>query len=166
MIKNQRRVSPDGVGMNKMITTTKTNIDDEYSWNESNDHKTTNSTALVLIGDHEEAVESVRCECCGLSEDCTPTYIRRIKERFDGRWICALCSEAVKEQMKRGAAKHGSKEQALESHMSLCSKYNRTVRLNPKLSLAMAMRDIARKSSERRTMNTAAMPNKTVRATS
>ncbi|XP_065032686.1 uncharacterized protein LOC135672443 [Musa acuminata AAA Group] len=95
-------------------------------------------------------VQSVECECCGISEDCTPRYIKRIKEFFHGIWICGLCSEAVKEQMKRTPAV--TKEQALETHMSLCKKFNRTTRLNPKLSLAVSMRDIARKSSERRTI--------------
>ncbi|CAD5183821.1 unnamed protein product [Musa acuminata subsp. malaccensis] len=96
-------------------------------------------------------VESAECECCGMSEDCTPTYIRRIKEFFHGRWICGLCSEAVKEQMKRTPA--ATMEEAVDSHTSLCKKFNRTVRLNPKLSLAVSMRDIARKSSERRTID-------------
>ncbi|URD75230.1 hypothetical protein MUK42_07768 [Musa troglodytarum] len=106
-------------------------------------------------------VESAECECCGMSEDCTPTYIRRIKEFFRGRWICGLCSEAVKEQMKRTPA--ATMEEAVDSHTSLCKKFNRTVRLNPKLSLAVSMRDIARKSSERRTID--GMPaSKIVRA--
>ncbi|URD71895.1 hypothetical protein MUK42_26221 [Musa troglodytarum] len=96
-----------------------------------------------------------------MSEDCTPTYIRRIKEFFRGRWICGLCSEAVKEQMKRTPA--ATMEEAVDSHTSLCKKFNRTVRLNPKLSLAVSMRDIARKSSERRTID--GMPaSKIVRA--
>nr|XP_029120232.1 uncharacterized protein LOC105040714 [Elaeis guineensis] len=93
-------------------------------------------------------VENVGCECCGMSEDCTPTYIIRIKEFFCGKWICGLCSEAVKEQLKRTPAL--AMEEAVESHMALCKKFNRTTRLNPKLSLASAMRDIARKSSARR----------------
>lgn len=92
--------------------------------------------------------ESVQCECCGMSEDCTPTYIGRIKEFFCGKWICGLCSEAVKEKLKRAPAL--TVEEALESHMALCMQFNRTTRLNPKLSLAGAMRDIARKSSQHR----------------
>ncbi|XP_072959368.1 uncharacterized protein [Typha angustifolia] len=93
--------------------------------------------------------EVVVCECCGMSEDCTPTYISRIKETFCGKWVCGLCSEAVKEKLKR--APPLALDEALESHMSLCKKFNRTTRLNPKLSLAGAMREIANKSSKRRT---------------
>ncbi|XP_008794168.3 uncharacterized protein LOC103710282 [Phoenix dactylifera] len=94
-------------------------------------------------------VQMVECECCGMSEECTPTYIGRIKGFFCGKWICGLCSEAVKEQTRRNPGV--AKEEALESHMALSKKFNRTVRLNPKLSLAGTMRDIARKSSQQRT---------------
>ncbi|XP_073116125.1 uncharacterized protein [Elaeis guineensis] len=93
--------------------------------------------------------EMVECELCGMSEECSPTYISRIKEFFCGKWVCGLCSEAVKELVKRTPAL--TMEEAMESHMALCKKFNSTTRLNPKLSLAGAMRDIARKSSERRT---------------
>ncbi|PON79414.1 hypothetical protein PanWU01x14_011490, partial [Parasponia andersonii] len=41
-------------------------------------------------------VEFARCDCCGLTEECTLGYIARIRERHQGRWICGLCSEAVK----------------------------------------------------------------------
>ncbi|XP_074568089.1 uncharacterized protein LOC141824660 [Curcuma longa] len=154
-VQNQplQRASSD-VGMIKMIIATKTIID------EADECKNKKMSNCTVVCDLDGAAESVRCECCGMWEDCTPTYIRRIKEQFHGKWICGLCSEAVKEQMKR--AKHNTKEQALETHMSHCSKFNRTVRLNPKLSLAVAMRDIARKNSERRT-NSEGMPNELVR---
>ncbi|KAG6469446.1 hypothetical protein ZIOFF_074163 [Zingiber officinale] len=91
--------------MNQQALQQRVSPDDEYSWNKIDD-KTTNGTTVEVIDDPEgAATESVRCECCGLSEDCTPAYIRRIKEIFDGKWICDLCSEAVEEQMQRGAAK-------------------------------------------------------------
>ncbi|XP_008805915.1 uncharacterized protein LOC103718745 [Phoenix dactylifera] len=93
-------------------------------------------------------VERVECRCCGMSEDCTPTYIRRIREFHCGNWICGLCAEAVKEKKKRAPSM--AMEEALESHMALCRQFNRTVRLNPELSLVGAMRDIARKSFQYR----------------
>lgn len=40
---------------------------------------------------------------------------------------------------------------AVAAHAAMCERFNSTVRLNPKLSLASSMRDIARKSSMRRT---------------
>ncbi|MQL78825.1 hypothetical protein Taro_011263 [Colocasia esculenta] len=93
--------------------------------------------------------QMIDCECCGMSEECTPTYIARIKEFYCGKWVCGLCSEAVKEQVKKKPME--SMQEALESHMALCMKFNRTIRINPKLSLASSMRDIARRSSQRRT---------------
>ena len=100
--------------------------------------------AIKTNNDQEQLAE---CECCGMSEDCTPTYISRIKAFFCGKWVCGLCAEAVKEKMKRHPAL--AMEEALQSHASLCKQFNAT-RLNPKLSFAGAMRDIARKSSLRR----------------
>uniref|UniRef100_J3LK81 Uncharacterized protein n=1 Tax=Oryza brachyantha TaxID=4533 RepID=J3LK81_ORYBR len=43
-------------------------------------------------------VESAKCECCELREDCTRGYILGVKADFGGRWLCGLCSEAVVEQ--------------------------------------------------------------------
>ncbi|XP_020267323.1 uncharacterized protein LOC109842831 [Asparagus officinalis] len=93
--------------------------------------------------------EAINCECCGVSEDCTPTYITRIKSYFCNKWVCGLCAEAVKEKIRR-ASNQISMEEALESHGELCKRFNGTVRVNPKLSLAGAMREIAKKSSQRR----------------
>ncbi|WVZ99279.1 hypothetical protein U9M48_044607 [Paspalum notatum var. saurae] len=87
---------------------------------------------------------SVRCECCGMAEECTPTYIGRVRERFEGKWVCGLCAEAVKERQAREPAL--SVAGAVEAHAAMCQRFNSTVRLNPKLSLASSMRDIARKS--------------------
>ncbi|XP_010937484.1 uncharacterized protein [Elaeis guineensis] len=93
-------------------------------------------------------VERVECHCCGMSEDCTPTYICRVREFHCGNWICGLCAEAVKEKRKKVPSM--AMEEALESHMALCKQFNRTIRLNPELSLVGTMRDIARKSFQYR----------------
>ncbi|CAD6333164.1 unnamed protein product [Miscanthus lutarioriparius] len=91
---------------------------------------------------------SVRCECCGMAEECTPTYIGRVRERFQGKWVCGLCAEAVKERQAREPSL--TVGGAVAAHAAMCERFNSTVRLNPKLSLASSMRDIARKSSMRR----------------
>ncbi|RRT67667.1 hypothetical protein B296_00024759 [Ensete ventricosum] len=92
-------------------------------------------------------VEDASCECCGMSEECTPEYIRRVREKFSGKWICGLCSEAVKEE----TAKNGGKQQeALEAHMSMCERFSRIGRTHPVLYQADAMREILRKSSRAR----------------
>ncbi|KAK6927346.1 Protein of unknown function DUF1677, plant [Dillenia turbinata] len=106
---------------------------------------------LEAIGELDEA-KQVECECCGLIEDCTPNYIAKVKDSFSGKWVCGLCSEAVKEKLKQISTSTGTSnaEEALKSHKDFCQSYNTTTRLNPKLSLTSAMRDIAKKSFESR----------------
>ena len=59
----------------------------------------------------ETEVEAVKCYCCGLTEECTVSYINRVKESY-GRWICGLCAEAVKEE------RDISTDEALNRHMN------------------------------------------------
>lgn len=49
-------------------------------------------------------VQFAKCECCGLTEECTEAYIARVRERNQGRWICGLCAEAVKDEMVRSSS--------------------------------------------------------------
>ncbi|KAJ4797425.1 DUF1677 family protein (DUF1677) [Rhynchospora pubera] len=92
--------------------------------------------------------DMIKCECCGMEEDCTPTYISKIRELFSGKWICGLCAEAVKELLTKDPSI--SKETALEAHMAMCKKFNSTIRLNPNFYLASAMKDVAKKCLNRR----------------
>ncbi|XP_020528755.1 uncharacterized protein LOC18443398 isoform X2 [Amborella trichopoda] len=46
-------------------------------------------------------VENAVCECCGLSEEYTTDYMKQVRERFCGKWVCGLCAEAVKEELQR-----------------------------------------------------------------
>jgi len=92
-------------------------------------------------------VEQAQCECCGMSEECTPSYICRVRELFCGRWVCGLCAEAVKEEhhrMGRGVPM----EDALRIHMAVCIKFNKVSRSSPALYLADAMRELLKKSSQ------------------
>ncbi|EHA8591986.1 hypothetical protein COCNU_contig69158245G000010 [Cocos nucifera] len=88
-------------------------------------------------------VQDAKCECCGMSEECTPEYVHRVREKFSGKWICGLCSEAVKEEVGKNG---GRLDEALDTHMSVCGRFNRIVRTHPVLLQAEAMRDILRKS--------------------
>ncbi|KAL5728738.1 hypothetical protein ACHQM5_001786 [Ranunculus cassubicifolius] len=87
-------------------------------------------------------VEDAKCECCGMLEECTPEYIQRIKEKFSGQMICGLCAEAVKEECEKNG---GKREEALNSHMSFCVRFNKFGRTHPVLLQAAAMRDIFRR---------------------
>ncbi|KAL9387823.1 hypothetical protein Peur_020947 [Populus x canadensis] len=91
-------------------------------------------------------VEDARCECCGMSEECTPEYIDRVRNKFLGKWICGLCTEAVKEEMEKNG---GHKEEALNAHMSACTTFNKFARAYPVLSQAEAMREMLKKSTLR-----------------
>ncbi|KAH7657657.1 hypothetical protein IHE45_17G035700 [Dioscorea alata] len=89
-------------------------------------------------------VEDAKCECCGMSEECTPEYIHRVREKFKGKWICGLCSEAVKEEMEKNG---GKQDEALNAHMNVCVKFNRIGRTHPVLYQAEAMKEILKKCS-------------------
>lgn len=98
------------------------------------------TSALAPISE----VEDAKCECCGMCEECTPEYIRRVRDKFSGKWICGLCSEAVKEEVDK---KGGREEEALSAHMSACVRFNRIGRAYPALYQADAMKEILKKSS-------------------
>ncbi|KAM7275576.1 hypothetical protein ACFE04_017442 [Oxalis oulophora] len=66
-------------------------------------------------------VESVKCISCGFTEDCTPAYILRLRERYQGRWICGLCVEAVKYEVIKSNMTI-STEEALNRHIHFCHK--------------------------------------------
>ncbi|KAK8480125.1 hypothetical protein V6N12_044884, partial [Hibiscus sabdariffa] len=102
------------------------------------------SSSFSTIVEEDEVMQA-ECECCGLKEDCTPDYITRVRVGHGGKWVCGLCSEAVKERLSAAAM-----ADAVSSHREFCQKFNSTTRLNPKLSLTCAMRDIAKRSHDSR----------------
>ncbi|KAK4434036.1 hypothetical protein Salat_0566300 [Sesamum alatum] len=87
-------------------------------------------------------IELVKCECCGLKEDCTQDYISEVKANFDGKWLCGLCSEAVRDEVNRGKKQSGM-EEAVKAHMSFCRKY----KSNPAVKVADGMRQMLRRRS-------------------
>lgn len=107
-------------------------------------------------------VEQVRCECCGLAEECTPAYIAHVRSSYHGRWVCGLCAEAVKEEHRRagvGSTKEGTMEEALEAHMNLCMKFNKPERMgSPVADIAAAMRRLLRQSVDGRSSSPRSAP--------
>ncbi|KAI3701785.1 hypothetical protein L6452_27127 [Arctium lappa] len=88
-------------------------------------------------------VESVKCECCRLTEECTQTYIATVRESNHGRWICGLCTEAVKEEMERSCSE--SEEEALDRHMRFCKNFRSSMSsppLNPTEDLISAVKQL------------------------
>ncbi|KAF8725575.1 hypothetical protein HU200_020111 [Digitaria exilis] len=105
-------------------------------------------------GGCSDAAETVRCACCSVPEECTAAYIWRVRAAHCGSWVCGLCAEAVGERRRREPA--AGVEAALRWHTAVCRDFNATTRLNPKLSLAGSMRDIARRSFNRRASSSSA----------
>ncbi|XP_031739702.1 uncharacterized protein LOC116403240 [Cucumis sativus] len=91
-------------------------------------------------------VESVKCECCGLTEECTPAYIGRVRERYEGRWICGLCAEAVKDESLRSQSNITTGE-AVKRHMKFHKAFKSSIPpLNPTEDLISAMKQLLRRS--------------------
>ncbi|MED6115455.1 hypothetical protein PIB30_090808 [Stylosanthes scabra] len=91
-------------------------------------------------------IESVKCECCGLKEDCTQDYISQVKSKFDGKWLCGLCSEAVRDEVSRGkkpSPSPSAMDEAVKAHMSFCRKF----KSNPAVRVADGMRQMLRRRS-------------------
>ncbi|KAG5018808.1 hypothetical protein JHK87_014663 [Glycine soja] len=91
-------------------------------------------------------VENAKCECCGMCEECTREYIRRVRDMFSGRLICGLCAEAVSVEMEKNG---GKREKALKEHMSDCVKFNRLGRSYPALYLAEDVKEILKKTQKK-----------------
>ncbi|KAL0311801.1 UNVERIFIED_CONTAM: hypothetical protein Sradi_5579400 [Sesamum radiatum] len=89
-------------------------------------------------------VAFAKCECCGLTEECTEEYIKRVRERYSRRWICGLCAEAVKDEMVRSEKRIGN-EEALNQHMSFCNKLRRPPK-NPTEQLICAVKQLLLRS--------------------
>ncbi|RDY11814.1 hypothetical protein CR513_03470, partial [Mucuna pruriens] len=89
-------------------------------------------------------IESVKCECCGLKEDCTQDYINQVKSKFEGKWLCGLCSEAVRDEVNHGGKKTSSAmDEAVKAHMLFCRKF----KSNPAVRVAEGMRQMLRRRS-------------------
>ncbi|XP_057771676.1 uncharacterized protein LOC130991455 [Salvia miltiorrhiza] len=87
-------------------------------------------------------IEVVKCECCGLKEECTEEYIKEVKGKFEGKWLCGLCSEAVRDEVSRGK-KESAMDEAVRAHMTFCRKY----KSNPAVRVADGMRQMLRRRS-------------------
>uniref|UniRef100_A0A2P2KQW3 DUF1677 family protein n=2 Tax=Rhizophora mucronata TaxID=61149 RepID=A0A2P2KQW3_RHIMU len=90
-------------------------------------------------------VESVKCHSCGFTEECTPAYISRVRDRYQGRWICGLCAEAVKEEVLR-SDRLISTEEALNRHASFCLEFRYSSPLSQIEHPIFAMGRILRRS--------------------
>nr|AFK35704.1 unknown [Lotus japonicus] len=117
------------------------------------------ATTSILVAQSD--VEFAVCDCCGLTEECTPAYIERIRERYHGKWVCGLCAEAIKDEIVR-FERLVSTEEAMMKHMNFCKKFNSSgPPPNPAVHLISAMRQILRRSLDSpRVRSTPSSPTK------
>ncbi|CAN1784921.1 hypothetical protein LINPERHAP1_LOCUS16706 [Linum perenne] len=90
----------------------------------------------------EVAAEDAKCECCGMSEEFTPGYIKKVKDKFMGKMVCGLCAEAIERETEKNG---GKREDAVKDHMSACVRFNKIGRVYPVLYQADAVREILKK---------------------
>lgn len=116
------------------------------------------SDPMVISGEVPESqppssqseVEFIICNCCSLTEECTPAYIERVRERYFGKWICGLCAEAIKDEIVR-SKRLISTEEAMKIHMNFCNKFKTAdPPTDPTLRLITAIRQIMMRSLESR----------------
>ncbi|KAI4344620.1 hypothetical protein L6164_011825 [Bauhinia variegata] len=90
-------------------------------------------------------VECVKCDSCGFTEECTPAYISRLRQRYQGRWLCGLCVEAVKDEVIRSDTLI-SIEEALNRHISFCREFRSSSAVKKTEHPIFAMGRILRRS--------------------
>ena len=91
-------------------------------------------------------MDFAKCNCFGLTEECTLAYIETIRERYQEKWICGLCAEVVKDEMMR-CERLINAEEALTRHLHLYKKLSSsTPPPDPTIHLITAMRQLLRRS--------------------
>lgn len=89
-------------------------------------------------------VRSVKCACCGLTVECTHTYIAEIRDKYEGRWICGLCQQAVSDEIER-SGRSISRVEALTRHMNFYKKFQSTPPTNS-IDFITTIREVGLKS--------------------
>ncbi|CAN4086863.1 unnamed protein product [Withania somnifera] len=90
-------------------------------------------------------VENAKCECCGMSDEYTSEYIDQVRKKYSGKWICGLCTDAVKVEAQKNGGKN---EEALSNHMHACSNFTKFGRAYPVFHQAEAMREMLKKNTK------------------
>jgi hypothetical protein len=118
------------------------------SGSESSQTQTSTTTAAVKTVTQVVEVEIVKCDSCGFTEECTPAYISKVRQRYQGRWLCGLCVEAVKDELVR-SERIITIEEALNRHISFCKDFkssSSSTALNKTEHPIIAMTRILRRS--------------------
>ncbi|XP_061361791.1 uncharacterized protein LOC133305553 [Gastrolobium bilobum] len=103
------------------------------------------STVITVKTVSQVEVECVKCDSCGFTEECTLSYISRLRQRYQGKWLCGLCVEAVKDEVVR-SEKLITIEEAIERHSSFCRDFRSSTPLKETEHPIFAMSRILRKN--------------------
>ncbi|MCL7022249.1 hypothetical protein MKW94_003696 [Papaver nudicaule] len=110
------------------------------------DHESQTTVPTNTISSTPLEFESVKCNCCGMNEECTQEYIDKIRERYEGKWVCGLCSEAIENEMNK-SEKLISIEEAVNRHMDFYKKFScSSPPTSPNLDLIFAIKQLCRKT--------------------
>ncbi|KAI3997461.1 hypothetical protein MKX01_008068 [Papaver californicum] len=92
--------------------------------------------------------EFVKCNCCGMNEECTEEYIDKIRKRYQGKWVCGLCSEAIEEEIIKSSSEEPiSIEEAVNRHEDFYKKFScSSPPASPNLDLIFAIKQLCRKT--------------------
>ncbi|KAH6790065.1 DUF1677 family protein [Perilla frutescens var. frutescens] len=121
-------------------------INDSMVMSAGPDGSAVNGPLNTISGQIE--VDFAKCDCCGLTEECTLSYIETIRQRYGGKWICGLCAEAVKDEILR-CQKLISPDEAMARHFSFCNKFRASgPPPDPTVHLIRAVRQLLKKSLE------------------
>lgn len=114
----------------------------------------------------EVEVNQVKCDCCGIEEECTMQYIAKVRNLYSGNWVCGLCGEVVTERLRKDPPIAAGIQEAFDWHKGICDAFNSTTRVNPKLDFTRSMREIAKRSSQNRMMSDFSIGSKIARTIS
>ncbi|CAL1373427.1 unnamed protein product [Linum trigynum] len=96
--------------------------------------------AAAVLEEGEE--ELAKCECCGMAEEFTPQYVKRVRDKFMGKMVCGMCAEAIGREAEKNG---GKREEAVKEHMKACARFNGLGRKYPVLYQADAVKEILKK---------------------
>ncbi|KAL1218918.1 hypothetical protein V5N11_010802 [Cardamine amara subsp. amara] len=99
-----------------------------------------------LIKSKLSETEFERCECCGMTEEYTVAYIESVRNLYAGKFICGLCSEAVKYEIFRCGKKQRriNVDEALKIHMRFCGEFVASPSPSPTVDFISAIGEMFR----------------------
>lgn len=87
------------------------------------------STEMLMVAE---------CGCCGMWEECTLDYVKCVKARFAGVWVCGLCAEAIKDEQARLGL-------GIEAAVTIHAKFREIATSEPTIDIARSLLKLLKK---------------------